>query len=165
MFTKKNLWFLTLFSIILIMAVYYISIPPDEVSSLVSAEVNKEDNTVTISESSTITALKVSRDETLEKEVDAIKDILTNTTKTTEEKNEAYETLKFLNTTKGKEENIEKIIKENFNYESFVSIDGNKIKVVVDTNNHSYELANKIINRVEKEFNNKVYTTISFGSK
>lgn len=165
MITKKNLWFLTLFSIILIMAVYYISIPTDEMSTLVSAEVNKNDTSVTISESSTITALKVSRDESLEKEVEAIKEILMSSSKTVEEKNEAYDTLKFLNTTKGKEENLEKILKDKYNYDNFVSIDGNKVKVVIDSKEHSYELANKIINTIEKEFDKKVYTTVSFGSK
>ena len=164
MLTKKNLWFLSLFSIILVMAVYYISVPANEITDFVNAEVNNDTN-VTIKESSTITALKVSRDETLVKEVDAIKEILMSTTKTTEEKNEAYETLKFLNTTKGKEENIESIIKDKFNYDSFVSIDGNNVKVVIDAKEHSYELANKIMTTVEKEFKNKVYITVNFGSK
>ena len=85
--------------------------------------------------------------------------------KYTEEKNEAYEALKYLNTNKGKEETLEKIIKDKFNYDCFVTIDNNKIKVVVDTKEHSYELANKIINTIEKEFSTKVYTTVSFGSK
>ena len=165
MVTKKNLWFLTLFSIILVMAVYYISIPADEISSLVSAEVSNNETNVSVNESSTIMALKVSRDENLEHEVSAIKDILTSSSKSTEEKNEAYETLKYLNTTKGKEESLEKKIKDTFNFDSFVSIDGNKIKVVLDTKEHSYELANKIINVIEKEFDNKVYTTVSFSSK
>ena len=164
MLTKKNLWFLSLFSIILVMAVYYISVPSSEITSLVSAEVDNNTN-ITVKESSNITALKVSRDETLIKEVEAIKEILMSSAKSTEEKNEAYETLKFLNTTKGKEENLESIIKNNFNYDSFVSIDGNNVKVVIDTKEHSYELANKIMDTIEKEFNNKVYISVSFGSK
>ena len=166
MLSKKNLWFLTLFSIILVMAVYYVSIPSDGITSLVSADTGtKEDVSITVKESSTITALKVSRDESLEKEVDAIKEILTSDTKTTEEKNEAYETLKFLNTNKGKEENIEKIIKEKYNYDNFVSIDGTNVKVVIDASEHSYDLANKIMSSVQAEFDKKVYITVSFGSK
>lgn len=165
MVTKRNLWFLTLFSIILVMAVYYISVPASEMTNLVSAEVNSDDTTITLNESSAITALKVSRDEALEKEVEGIKEILMSPSKSTEEKNEAYETLKYLNTNKGKEETLEKIIKDKFNYDCFVTIDNNKIKVVVDTKEHSYELANKIINTIEKEFSTKVYTTVSFGSK
>ena len=165
MLSKKNLWFLTLFSIILVMAVYYISIPSDEIANLVSADVSSPETDVTIRESSTIMALKVSRDESLEKEVEAIKEILTNSSKSTEEKNEAYETLKFLNTNKGKEESLEKLIKDTYNYDSFVTIDGTKIKVVIDTKDHSYELANKIINTIQKEFDKKVFITVNFSSK
>ena len=91
MVTKRNLWFLTLFSIILVMAVYYISVPASEMTNLVSAEVNNDDTTITLNESSAITALKVSRDEALEKEVEGIKEILMSPSKSTEEKNEAYE--------------------------------------------------------------------------
>lgn len=166
MLTKKNLWFLTLFSIILVMAVYYISIPGGDVSSLVSKEVsNNDDVEVSVKESGSITALRVSREETLEKEVEAIKEILTDEKKTTEEKSDAYEALKTLNNNKGKEESLEKLIKNNFNYDNFVKIDNSNIKVVIDTKEHSYELANKIISTVEKEFEDKVYITVSFGSK
>lgn len=165
MLTKKNLWYLTLFSIILVMAVYYVSIPPIENDKLVSNEIsNKEDLSVTLNESESITALRVERDEILEHEVEAIKKILTDEEKTSEDKSQAYETLKNLNNNKGKEENLEKIIKENFNYENFVKIDGNKIKVTVDTNNHSYDLANKIIKLVQSEMNTKCYVTVSFAA-
>ena len=42
MLTKKNLWFLTLISIILVMALYYVSVPMDNVG-LVSKEVEGSD--------------------------------------------------------------------------------------------------------------------------
>lgn len=166
MLTKKNLWFLTLFSIILVMAVYYISVPTGEITNLVNAETsNAEDLSVTVKESEAITALRVGRDEELEKEVNAIKEILTDSMRTSDEKNDAYEALKSLNTNKGKEESLEKVIKNNFNYENFVKVDGNNVKVVIDTSEHSYELANKIINAVQKEFDKKMYITVSFQSK
>ena len=38
-------------------------------------------------------------------------------------------------------------------------------KVVIDSNEHSYELANKIINTVQNEFDKKMYITVSFQSK
>lgn len=166
MITKKNLWFLTLFSIILVMAVYYVSTPENTLLTTVSKEINTDgkDASVNVSESSQITALKVSRDETLEKEVNSIKEILTSTSKTTEEKNNAYEALKNLNVNKGKEESLEALIKKNTGFDCYVEIDATNIKVVVDTKNHSYDLANKIIKMVQNEFDKKVYTTVSFGS-
>ncbi len=166
MLTKKNLWFLTLFSIILVMSIYYISFPNNDVTSLVSAEVDTQDDaTVTIEESSTITALRVSRDESLEKEVAAIEEILTADTSTVEEKSDAYEALKQLNSNKGKEETLEKLIKNDFNYENFVKIDGTNVKIVIDSTDHSYELANKIIATVQAEFDKDMYITVSFQSK
>ena len=105
MITKKNLWFLTLFSVILVMAIYYISVPTDEITNLVNAETSDvETLNINVTESEAITALRVNRDEELEKEVNAIKAILTDSQKTSDEKNDAYEALKSLNTNKGKEE-------------------------------------------------------------
>ncbi len=164
MLTKRNLWFLTLFSIILVMAVYYISVPNPE-SGLVNKEVETSKSAnIDIEESGAISALRVNRDETLENEVSAIKEILMDEAKTTEEKSDAYEALKNLNLNKGKEEALETTIKKNFNYENFVKVDGTNVKVVVDAKDHSYELANKIMNTVQKEFDKDVYITVSFES-
>lgn len=165
MFSKKNLWFITLFSIILVMAVYYVSTPVLD-DALVSKEVNAGNaNSMEVESSSTINSLRVSRDESLENEVAGIKAILTDVSKTSEEKSDAYEALKELNSNKGKEEALEALIKKNFNYENFVKIDGTNVKVVLDTTNHSYELANKVMNAVQGEFDKKVYITVNFGAK
>lgn len=164
MIEKKNLWFLTLFGIILVMSIYYISIPNND-TSLVGKEISdKLGSSVDVNESSHINALRVSRDETLENEVNGIREILMDESKSTEEKSDAYEALKSLNMNKGKEENLEASLKKNFNYASFVSIDGDNVKVVIDAPDHSYELANKIIKSVQKEFEKKVYITVSFGN-
>ena len=166
MLSKKNIWFLTLFSIILVMSIYYVSYPTEDFTSTVNKEVmSGEDLSVTVNESETITALRINRDELLEKELEEIKSILTDVSKTVEEKSDAYEALKTLNTNKGKEEMVENLIKKNFNYSNFVKIDGSNIKIVVDTNNHSYELANKIIGAVQKEFDKRVYITVNFQAK
>jgi len=166
MLTKKNVWFLTLFSIILVMSIYYVSYPTEDLTSTVHKEVTSGDDlSVTVEESETITALRINRDEMLEKELEAIKSVLTDASKTVEEKSDAYEALKMINTTKGKEETIENLLKKNFNYNNFVKIDGSNIKVVIDTNDHSYELANKIINTIQKEFDKKVYITVNFQAK
>lgn len=162
MLTKKNLWFITLFSIILVMTVYYISLPTDNtglVNKTLETGVKSE-----VTESNTISALRVSREESLENEVAAIKEILLDEAKTTEEKSDAYEALKELNATKGKEESLENIIKKDFNYENFVKVDGSNVKVVVDAEKHSYELANKIMTKVQNEFDSKMYITVSFGT-
>lgn len=165
MITKKNLWFLTLFSIILVMAVYYVSTPMDDASFVNKSLEPSSGEKADIVESSSINALRVSRDEALAKEVSGIKEILTDVSKTSDEKSDAYEALKELNNNKGKEDALEAIIKKNFNYDSFVKIDGTNVKVVIDTNSHSYDLANKIIRSVQEQFDKKVYITVNFGAK
>ena len=56
MIKKQNLWFLTLFSLILVLSVYYITMP----SSLFSTNNgNNKDNQVVVEESEILTALRV----------------------------------------------------------------------------------------------------------
>ncbi len=163
MLNKKNMWFLTLFGIIIVMTIYYVADPKIEPTSFVTKNIdNPQSLSVSTKESDAITAMRINRDSALEKEVSAIKDILTDELKTTEEKSDAYEALKSLNTNKGKEEKLEKTIKDTYNFENFVQIDGQKVKVVVDTKDHSYDLASNIIDTVEKEFKDKVYVSVTF---
>ena len=76
MLTKKNMWYMTLFSIILVMAVCYVSFSEKDLKK-VSNEVKTEEKAlVTIKESENLTALRVSRDEKLEKEMAEVKKIL-----------------------------------------------------------------------------------------
>ena len=94
-----------------------------------------------------------------------VKKILNDETKTSEEKSDAYEALKKLTTNKGKSSSIETDIKKEFNLDAFVNIDTNKIKIVINSKKHSFELANKIMNFVQKEFEEKMYITITFEDK
>ena len=52
---------------------------------------------------------------------------LTSDKITTEEKNNAYEQLKYLNQLQGKEESLEKKIKEKYNIKCYVKIDNSNI--------------------------------------
>ena len=59
---KQNLWFLTLFSLILILGVYYITLPSEIFMQDGVEKVNKSID-VNISENSKLVALRVERDE------------------------------------------------------------------------------------------------------
>ena len=72
MINKKNLWFLTLFSLILVLSVYYITMPSELLltnssdyvnASLKDNEEETSDVTVDIEESEIITTLRVTADE------------------------------------------------------------------------------------------------------
>lgn len=79
-----------------------------------------------------------------------------------QKKNVAYEELKNINYNRGKEEELESIIKNDFNYESYIKIDNDQINIVINSTEHSKEIANNVIKRIQKEFTSKKYITVKF---
>ena len=79
-----------------------------------------------------------------------------------DEKNEAYEQIKYLNASKSNEEKLESLVNSNFEVSSFVSIKDNTIKVVIANKEDSLDLANKIISLVNENTNNEYYVTVKF---
>ena len=102
--SKQNLWFLTLFSLILVLSVYYITMPNDLLVTNKNTDkktVEKTNNTK-IEETSSLVAMRVSLEEERQNEMDVLQELLTNDKSTSEEKNNAYEQLKYLNELQGK---------------------------------------------------------------
>lgn len=165
MINKKNLWFLTLTSIILVLAIYYVTMPLGNDNMVLNS--NNNNNTekevmVNIEESEALTAARIEKQEQDLNEVKKLQEILLSEDKTIDEKNEAYEQIKYLNASKSIEEKLEKNINSNFELTSFVSIKNNTIKVTVANKEDSLDLANKIITLVNKETNNDYYVTVKF---
>ncbi len=169
MINKQNLWFLTLFSLILVLSVYYITMPNDlliasssttEEKSEVKEEKKEEQETV--SETDNLTALRVSLDEERDKEKEELKTTMTKEDATTDEKNNAYEQLKYLSVIEGEEEKLEKLIKEKHNLNSFVKVDSNKITVVAAKKKHDVKEANNIMRTIQGEYNTKKTITVKF---
>ena len=135
MIKKENLWFLTLFSLILVLSVYYITMPNEllltnnnKSTNEKTASVNKEQDAtkVTVEESELLVAMRVSLNDERDAKVEELKETLTNSDATSEDKNNAYEQIKNLNDIKGKESEIEQKIKKDFQLDSFVKIDNKK---------------------------------------
>lgn len=163
MINKQSLWFLTLFSIILVLAVYYVSMPTQNLTSLATAATNESaQETISIEESDALASLRVESDEAVLAEMEDLQSVLLNETATTEEKNDAYEKLQDINVNKGNEEELEKKIKEEFNIESFVKINKDQINIVVSSNDHNYKKANDIIRLVQENYEEKMYITVKF---
>lgn len=162
MIKKQNLWFLTLFSLILVLSVYYLTMP----SSLfaVNNSKNSQDENVIIEESEILTALRVENEDERSALRNEFKMILTNIEASIEEKNNAYEQLKLLDVIKGREEELENLIKEKYQLNSFVKIDNNQIRVVVASSEHSAELANNIMRSIQDKFEDKMYISVKFQS-
>lgn len=212
MINKQNLWFLTLFSLILVLSVYYVTMPNDllltnngavgskknEQTSVskdtntdttknedtkkddmkstttkdnkdnkdtnTTTKDNKTDNntTVTIKESETLEALRVSLNQEREAEKTKLQSLLTNSSATSEEKNNAYEKLQEINTVTSEEATLEKKLKEKYKMSVFVKIENKEITVVVDNDKHDTTLANNIMRSVQENFKEKRYITIQF---
>ena len=163
MINKQNLWFITLFSLILVLSIYYVTMSDDTLATLANdAAASTEATTVEVSKSNVLVALRVEDEEAVLKEMDELQTILLDDTATLEEKNDAYDSLQALNSNKGKEDEIEKKIKEVHKLESFVKINGDQISVVIASNDHSTEIANDIIRTVQELFNTRMYITVKF---
>ncbi len=165
MINKQKLWFLTLFSLILVLSVYYITMPSELMDTSKINNVIKEENNdivIEVNESNVLDTLRVASDEERIKEMEDLRIVLTNVDASTEEKNNAYEKLKLIEETKGKEEELELKIKKDYNLNSFIKINNNQIKVTIASNEHSNELANNIIRSIQEEFTEKKYITVKF---
>lgn len=174
MINKKSLWFLTLFSLILVLSVYYVTMPTellltgsnqyntDNQEKSKETEKDEKEATVSIEESEILTSLRVEADEQMVQEMNELKEILTNSESTTEEKNQAFEKMKNLNVTRGEEETLEKNIKSEFNLEAFVKIDGDQIRVVVVADKLDNKQANNIMRSIQKNYNTKKYISVKY---
>ncbi len=163
MINKQNLWFVTLFSLILILGIYYVSID-DEVASVLKSENDNQNTTLEITESDVLVALEVENDEEKQALMEEYQDILLDSDSTIEEKNVAYENMQKLNNSKGEEEKIKNLIKEKFNLNSFVKIKDTSISIVVSSKEHDNKKANDIIRSVQELYNDEKYITVKFNS-
>ena len=168
MINKRSLWFLTLFSLILVLSVYYITMPSELLmtSNNITSKEDKKTKKVSAEteedESAELVALRVESEEALLDEINELKAVLTNASSTTEDKNKAFEKMQKLNQNRGQEESLEKKIKNDFNLKSFVKINDSDVSVVVISEKHDKALANKIMRAIQEEFENSVSVSIKF---
>ena len=164
MINKQNLWFVTLFSLILILGIYYVSLD-DEVESVLKAEdSNQNQEVIEINESDVLVALEVESDEERQTLMEEYQNILLDSESTLEEKNTAYENMQKLNSSKSDEEKIKNLIQEKFNLKSFIKIKDNTISIVVASKDHNNEKANQIIRSVQELYTDEKYITVKFNS-
>ncbi|MBP3841297.1 MAG: SpoIIIAH-like family protein [Bacilli bacterium] len=164
---KQNLWFLTLFSLILVLGIYYVTMPNELFLSKENKKsvTKKEDIKVAVKESNTLEAMRVSKEEERKEKISSLQKELTKEGKNTEEKNEYYEQLKYLNELQGKEENLEKKIKEKYNLDCFIKIDKENISSICISEKHDNKIANNIMRLIQEECQNKMYITVKFENK
>ena len=163
MVNKKNLWFLTLFSLIVVLSIYYITIPDDLLLTANTKNVIKNNTPeISVNSSDILVSLRVDSDASMEKEIEELELILTNADSSIEEKNVAYEKIKRLNNNRGEEEKLERLIKDKFNLESFVKIKDGTINVTIKSEDKGNIEANKIMRSIQETLDTKNYVTIRF---
>ena len=168
MINKRSLWFLTLFSLVLVLSIYYITMPSELLLTnniKVDEEKSNTNATMKIEESDILVALRVEADAEMSKEIEDLKLVLTNANATIEEKNKAQEKIKELNNNRGEEEKLETQIKEKHSLDGFVKIKGDQISVTIDSNEHNDSLANEIMRTIQSNYNTPKYITIKFQKK
>ena len=67
-----------------------------------------------------------------------------------------------LNSKKEEETKIEKKIKEEFNYDSFVKISKDNINVTIASQEHNSSLANNIMRSIQSLYDTNKYITVKF---
>lgn len=178
MINKKNLWFLTLFSMVLVLSIYYVTMPSEllitnngdngtiATSNEGDADEKKEtktnDKDVSIENSDIISALKVEDETKVLEEINNLKKTLTDVNINIDDKNKAFEQLKNINQNNSLEEKIETELKDKYNKECFVKIDKDQVRVVMGSSEHDVSLANEIMRLVQNNFNNKMYISVQF---
>lgn len=167
MINKEHLWFITLFSLILVLCVYYVTMPNDLLLSSQVFDSNNEKETdkqvnLEVEESDILVSLRLDLDENRKLEKKNLEAVLTNTDASIDDKNAAYEKINYINSIYGVESKLEKKVKDCCNIDSFVEVDNNEVSVVGVSKNHSVNTANDIMRTIQEEFKDKVTVSVSF---
>lgn len=163
MIRKQNLWFLTLFSIIIVLTVFYL-LPSKSLTSQIAKE-NKINIKVNEPEEiSSLVAMRVSLEEERQDSIDDLQKQLVSDKISSNDKNNIYEQLKYLNELQGKEEMIENEIKKKYKINCFVKIDNSNSNCICISDKHNNKLANNIMRLIQDKFNRKMFITIKFQS-
>ena len=160
MINKKNLWFLTLFSLVLVLSVYYITMPKELL--LTNNGNTSDDVKVVVEEANIIETLRSEDSANTLTEINKLKATISDDTATTDAKNEAFDALKLLNQISSKEELLEEKVKNVLGLDSFIKIDDDQIRVVVNSNEHNVNLANQIMRTIQDSFDTKQYISVEF---
>ena len=162
MINKKNLWFLTLFSLVLVLSVYYVTMPKELLMTNNDDVINNEEPITQIEETSLIETLRTEDNNNMLEEVNKLKATISNNDASTEDKNKAFDSLKLLNQISSEEELLEEKVKNAHDVDCFVKIDGDQIRVVVDSDNSTNSFANSIMRTIQDNFEDKKYISVQF---
>jgi len=126
MINKQSIWFTFLFSIILVLSIFYMTMNENKLSDYIDT-VDTTDTSLVVNESTELVSLRVQSDEEMLETMNHLQEVLLSETSDAESKNDAYNDLLLISSNKSDEEKLEKIIKEEFTYDSFVKINNKSL--------------------------------------
>ena len=163
---RQGLWFLTLFSLILVLGVYYVTMPNQILEKVEETVEEKEpEEIIEVTEDNVLSVMRINLEEERKEELEVLKEQLINDSLSVEEKNNLYEQLKYLNEIQGKEEKIEKQIKKEMGIDCFIKIHNMDADALCVSNEHTPSLANTIMRMIQKEYNQKMNIKVKFQKK
>lgn len=162
MINKQSIWFTFLFSIILVLSIFYVSMNENDLSEFIDIS-NNEETKLVVNENSELVNLRVQKEEEVLESINKLQDILLDVNTDINSKNDAYDGLLNIKNNINDEKKLIEIIKEEFKIDSFVKINNENVTIVAETDNYDSTLANKIITRVNKYFSDNKYITIKFN--
>jgi stage III sporulation protein AH len=165
---KQTVWLLTMLSLVIVLSVYYITSPTQQVNDMVSQEEgkkqteNQEDNKQTSANGEMEVVTEAAGDEAfdamrieMQNQRDALHEELTakvgNADLSADEKSAAYEQMEVLRELATTESVLETMIKTMGYEDALVRADGDKVNITVKADEHSATAANEIIRLVTSE--------------
>lgn len=164
---KQGIIFLTLTSLILVLSVYYVTMPTELLLTTNSSYIKNSEqekvvsNKVKIENTSSIKTMKSILSDERSTKLKELNNKLTNKELSIEEKNNIYEEIKIINNLEAMEEDIENIIKTEYKLDSFVKVNNDVIEVTVNSKKLDKSLAVKIMTSIEKKYQN-MYISVNF---
>lgn len=171
MINKQGLCFLTLTSLILVLSVYYITMPNEllittngyqETTNKGSDSPDDSSVSVSIKESNVIETMKTLLSEERQVKTNKLNETITNDKLSKEERDNAISELKYIAKIENMELKLTKKIKDEFKLNSFIKIEDDVVEVVINSSKHDDSLVVKIMNAVQKEFDDTMYISVSF---
>lgn len=176
---KQTVWLLTMLSLVVVLSVYYITSPEPNQGNLASVE-EQEENAVNegsveevesedgetiisgIASDEQFEALRLDLEVARSEMKEEYQEIVASTDLPVEQRNDAYEKMKELDSISQKEGTLETLIKTMGYDDALVRADGDKVRVTVKAKEHTATEANEIIQMVRNELGSLQAVAVTF---
>ena len=152
---KQAFTFLTFFTLVMLLGVYYVTLPADSITI-------EPDQLITSIEENVIEQYNELKQQKNEETMNQNEQVISNSTTTSEEKLEALQKNTVLQGIVLFEQNVESLLKENGYEECFVEKNNEILRIVLPESEKSHETAVKVIGLVDLICDEDVLIEVSF---